>query len=554
MKASEGIARALVDECPSATVFSLIGDANLAITGSLARDAGAKQVMARDEGAAVAMADGFAQATGGLGLATVTSGPGLTHAATSILAASRERTPMVVVAGEVPLQRPKGLQALQSFDQQRFAEASEALFQRVYSTASLAEDVRAAFYLARTRRQPVVLGVPLDVQSAELPEAWSYQPSTAYLPADTAIPLADGAGRRIVEFIEASARPLVVAGRGASTRNAREALEVLADATGALLGTTLPAKGLFDGNPWSVGVVGGYSRPAGRELIREADLVLVFGAELGHFTTQAGTLFEGRPVVRVDLAPVGASMPLGTAFAVQADATEAAASLSRLLSTRRQGFRTTEVRARLAEPEALAPVETGDLIDPRALMLELGELMPADALVVVGGGHFTSFPCLYLERPSTGGFLFPFGAAAVGQALPFGIGAAVGSPGRPVVVVEGDGSLMMNIQEMETAARLGLRLLVLVMNDGALTAETIKLAAGGYDPGLATFPSPDFSVLARVFGWEGFLLGAHDSLDGAIERFAAGSRPVLVDARISPEVSVNPVAETTLGATVPTSG
>src|SRR5262249_11312773 len=155
--------------------------------------------------------------------------------------------------------------------------------------------------------KPVVLGMPLDVQSAELPEGWDYERSTAHLPADIATPLADEAAHRVVELIEASTRPLVVAGRGASTRKAREALEALADATGALLGTTLPAKGLFDGNPWSVGVVGGYSRPTGRELIREADLVLAFGAELGHFTTQAGTLFEGRPVVRVDVAPASAS-------------------------------------------------------------------------------------------------------------------------------------------------------------------------------------------------------------------------------------------------------
>jgi thiamine pyrophosphate-dependent acetolactate synthase large subunit-like protein len=497
------------------------------------------------------MADGFAQATRGIGLATVTSGPGLTHAATSVLAASREHTPMVVVAGEVPLRRPEGLQALQSFDQRRFAEASEALFQRVYSAASLAEDVRAAFYLARTRRQPVVLGVPLDVQSAELAGDWSYEPSTSYLPANVAIPLADEAGRFIIRLIEASSRPLVVAGRGASTPQAREALEALADAIGALLGTTLPAKGLFDGNPWSVGVVGGYSRPTGRELIRAADLVLAFGAELGHFTTQAGTLFEGRPVVRVDSAAADASIPLGSASIVQADATEAAAGLARLLTGPQQGFRTPEIRTRLAEPESLTPVETGGLLDPRALMLDLGERLPADALVVVGGGHFTSFPCLYLERPSDGEFLFPFGAAAVGQALPFAIGVAVGRPDRPVVVIEGDGSLMMNIQEMDTAARLGLRLFVLVMNDGALTAETIKLAAGGYDPGLATFPSPDFSALARAFGWEGILLGAGEDLDGAIERFAAGSGPVLVDARISPEVRVDPNAVSALGATVP---
>lgn len=547
MKVSEAIARALVAESPGATIFSLIGDANLAITGSLQRDAGATQVMARHEGAAVAMASGAAQATGSVGLATVSSGPALTHAATSLLAAGRERTPMVVVAGEVPLERPRGLQALQQLDQRRLAEATEALFQRVYSAESVGEDVRAAFYLARTSRQPVVLGVPLDVQSADLPDGWSYESSTSYLPAHDAPALSDEAARLVVQLIERSSRPLVVAGRGAATPEARDALEALAEAIGALLGTTLPAKGLFDTNAWSIGVVGGYSRPVGTELIREADLVLAFGAELGHFTTQAGTLFEGRPVVRVDTDPAGSTIPLGTAHVVQADATEAADGLLRLLSGRREGSRTREVRDRLAAPTVLEAIDTGDLIDPRLLMVELGQRLPDDALVVVGGGHFTSFPCLYLDRPTDGGFLFPFGAAVVGQALPFAIGVAVGRPDRPVVLVEGDGSLMMNIQEMETAARLGVRLLLVVMNDGALTAETIKLAAGGYDPGLATFPSPDFPAIAQAFGWDGVLIGAGDGLDSVLERFAAGSGPMLVDARISPKVLVNPNAVTPLG-------
>jgi thiamine pyrophosphate-dependent acetolactate synthase large subunit-like protein len=392
--------------------------------------------------------------------------------------------------------------------------------------------------------------VPLDVQSADLPDDWTYEPSTAYMPAEVALPLADEAGRSIVELIEASSRPLILAGRGASTSEARQALEALGDSIGALLGTTLLAKGLFDANPWSVGVVGGYSRPLGRELIREADLVLAFGAELGHFTTQAGTLFEGRPVVRVDTAPADASMPVGAAYVAQADATQAALSLARSFAAPREGARTPETRARLAEPEPLEPVATGDGLDPRALMLELGERLPADALVVIGGGHFTSFPCLHLDRPRHGAFLFTFGAAAVGQALPLAVGAAVGRPDHPTVVVEGDGSLMMNIQEMETAARLRLRLLLVVMNDGALTAETIKLAAGGYDPGLATFPSPDFAALAKAFGWDGVVLEELDALDAAIERFAAGDGPMLLDARISREVTIDPVAVKTLGATV----
>jgi acetolactate synthase I/II/III large subunit len=173
MQVSEAIARAVAQECPGAPVFSLIGDANLPIVGALDRHTNTAQCFARDEGAAVAMADGYAQASAKLGIATVTSGPGVTHAATSLLGASRLHTPLVVIAGDTPMRRPAGIQEMQSIDQRRFVEACEAQFQALRSTASLGDDIASAFYRARIARQPVVLSVPLDLQSAELADGWT---------------------------------------------------------------------------------------------------------------------------------------------------------------------------------------------------------------------------------------------------------------------------------------------------------------------------------------------------------------------------------------------
>ena len=181
MKVSEAIARAVALESDGAPVFSLIGDANLPMIGALDRFTDVPLRFARHEMAAVAMADGYAQATGGTGLASVTSGPGLTHAATSLLGASRMRTPLVVLTGDTPMQRPAGLQAMQDFDQRRFADACEVGFQDLRSPASLADDFLSAFHQARTRRIPVLLNAPLDVQAVQLPDGWSYDPTQARL-------------------------------------------------------------------------------------------------------------------------------------------------------------------------------------------------------------------------------------------------------------------------------------------------------------------------------------------------------------------------------------
>lgn len=542
MKVSEAIARAVALDSEGAPVFALIGDANLPMIGALDRFTDVKLRFARHEGAAVAMADGYAQITGGLGLASVTSGPGLTHAATSLLASSRMRTPLVILTGDTPMQRPAGLQAMQDFDQRRFADACEIGFQDLRSPASLAEDILSAFHQARTRRMPVLLNAPLDVQAVQLPDGWSYLPAKAHAsprePGEAAV-------RRILDIAAAAKRPLVLAGRGALRAGAAADLRRFAEAIGALLGTTLLAKGLFDRDPWNLGVVGGFSGPAALELIRDCDAVFAFGAELGHFTSQGGTLMRGRPVVRVDLEPFPPGFPQALALAVQAGARETAAALVAALRSAapRTGVRTAETRERLAAaPKEIPPSDAATKLDPRAVMRELGPALPRDTRVVIGGGHFWSFPCMYLDVPADGAFLCPLGAAAVGQALPFAIGVATGAPGKPVVAVEGDGSLFMNIQEMDTAARYRLPLAVVVMNDAALTAEVIKLRAEGYNGDLATYPTPDFAAMAKGFGWTAKTLGGGDRIADVFRDHRWDQGPLLVDARISREVTISPVA------------
>jgi thiamine pyrophosphate-dependent acetolactate synthase large subunit-like protein len=254
---------------------------------------------------------------------------------------------------------------------------------------------------------------------------------------------------------------------------------------------------------------------------------------------------RGRPVVRIDLEPFPADFPQSLALAVQAGARETAAALNAALASAapRTGFRTAETRARLdAVPTEAAPSDVAAKLDPRAVMRDLGPALPRDAQLVIGGGHFWSFPCMYLDVPEDGAFLCPLGAAAVGQALPFAIGVAAAASGKPVVAVEGDGSLFMNIQEMDTAARYRLPLAVVVMNDAALTAEVIKLRMEGYNGDLATYPTPDFAVMAKGFGWRAATLNGGDSIADVFGDHRWADGPLLVDARISREVVINPVA------------
>jgi thiamine pyrophosphate-dependent acetolactate synthase large subunit-like protein len=207
------------------------------------------------------------------------------------------------------------------------------------------------------------------------------------------------------------------------------------------------------------------------------------------------------------------------------------------------GFRNAETRQRLSAPWPDDPPNPNDgLLDPRALMRDLGAALPEGADVVTGGGHFWSFPALYLSPPKGGRFLCPLGAAAVGQALPFAIGVASAAPDRPVIAVEGDGSLLMNIQELDTAARHRLPIALVIMNDEALSAEAIRLRIEGYDAGLAMYPSPDFAAIARGFGWTAATITGGGDIGALVRGHRWRDGPLLIDARISRKIMIDPVA------------
>lgn len=178
MKAYEAIGQSLIAEGMT-DFFGLMGDGNMWLWGSLCRNPSIKAYNARHESMAVSMADGYARTTGKVGVAMVTCGPGLTQCGTSLIAAYRGRTPVVLIAGEI---QPGAKNKLQSMDQRRFSEASYARFHTVTSTDNMAEEVAEAFYAARVHRVPVVLNLPMDLQEESIDWDYAYQPSTRFLP------------------------------------------------------------------------------------------------------------------------------------------------------------------------------------------------------------------------------------------------------------------------------------------------------------------------------------------------------------------------------------
>jgi len=507
------------------TIFGLLGDGNMFAVAALVDRHGARLVNARHENAAVLMADGWARTTGRVGVASVTCGPGLTQVATALTGAVRNRAPLVLLAGDVPAGTAWNPQQT---DQEALIHATGARYLAASTPEQIVGAIQTAFATAERDRIPVVVAVPYDIQEQEaapvpIPGAIPAEPSRRPAPSREETAAA-------AERLAAANRPIVLAGRGAVDSGAREAILALADRTGALLGTTLFARDWFRGEEFDLGLVGGLSSRTTRELVTEADLVLAVGAGLGYFATDNGALLRGKEVIQVDVDPPGENegVRAATSF-VRGDAAAAVAAIDAELAgrgLRAEGFRTPETAARLARPLPEYPeieLEPGT-VDPAAVIEALDEALPADALVVYGVGHFWSFAVMGLHRPRPQDHLHAYGFGAVGQGLGTAIGAAVASD-RPVVLVEGDGSLLMHAGELATVAVENLNLLILVMNDGGFGSEIHKLNAKGLDGELARFGRVDFAAVARGFGIPGHTLESPDQVAALV----AGGGPGLID-------------------------
>ena len=537
MKAYEAVAAALAVE-GSGPIFGLMGDGNMSLWSALAADARVRMVSTRHEAAAVAAADGYWRTSGRIGLATVTCGPGLTQIGTSLTCAVRNRSAMVVVIGEIP---PGAKNKLQTMDQRRFVEACGARYVTATSLDNLAEEVAEAFYAARVHRIPVMLNLPIDLQERSIDWEFEYRPSTGFLPLQAAEP-AEAALAAVLDALLAAERPVIVAGRGAKYAGAREEIIRLADRVGALLATSLQGKGLFAGHPYDVGIAGSFSSAPTEGLLAEADFVLGIGAELGYYTSEGGLLFPQAQVARIDLRPAPEEIGILPGLYLRADARLAAQALNERLEgrqVRKEGFRTVATRDALGAPPHAYDVPA-DGIDPRGLMRYLSETLPPGIMVTCGAGHFFSFPAMYLALPEAADIQFSCAFGAVGQTLPLAIGAGFAAAGRPHLLIEGDGSLMFYLQEMETVVREGLQLTVLVWNDGGYGAEFHKLRAKGKPQALAQWSSPDFVALARAFGGEGERLRDAAAIGDALGRGLARGGLYVLDARVSPSVVSDP--------------
>ncbi|REE75489.1 thiamine pyrophosphate-dependent acetolactate synthase large subunit-like protein [Rhodococcus wratislaviensis] len=547
MKVYEALARAFQAEGVT-DVFGLMGNANMYWWYAMDQ-AGVNVHPTRHEGTALSMAEGWARATGQVGCCTVTQGPGVTQLGSALTVASRARIPLVVYGGDSVMGALNGLQYI---DQRRFVEATETAFVPLFKAEQVNEVVREAFFIARSQSRPVFLNVPRDLQEADYDESLpEYEPSIAMHPEpQKTLPNPDRL-RDAARLLAGSKKPVVVVGRGVDA-DAEGGVKSLAERVGALIATTLPMKGWGNDSPYYVGVAGGFSNRTAVDLFAEADCVLGVGASLNRHTLQDGNLFEHARYVQIDLRP---TLIMGNHRAadvyLQGDSLLTVDALNELLEAEgvasRTGFRTPEVKALLKEsdPDPREFELEPDTVDPRLAAALVDKALPAEVGTVLGNGHTSGIATINMtKRRDLQWYISAFGC--IGQSLPTAIGGAAASP-HPVAVIDGDASVLMHINELETAARMGLKLLVVTLNDQAWGAEYQKFSPKNMDTRTAVIPTPDLGAVARAFGCRGALITELEQIEPAVDEFLRGDGPMLLDIRVSKTVASVPYRRVRFG-------
>ncbi|MEV0686925.1 thiamine pyrophosphate-binding protein [Nocardia sp. NPDC050378] len=535
MKTYHALARRLFDHGVE-TLFGLMGDGNMAYIASYIDEQGGRYIASTHEAGAVGMADGFARVTGSVAVAAVTHGPGTTNTMTALTEAVRAATPLVLLTSSTPSGNPHHIQ---NIDLQRLIEPTGAAFRRPARAEDVLDELAHALTQARTESRPVALDIPVDFLEVDIEDPISASPvtssrSTAELDPDSL----DAA----LGMIASAHRPLVIAGRGAVEADAHDAITAFADLIGAAVATTVVARGFFAGHELDLGICGNLAHPAALTAIVESDCVIAFGASLNNYTTDSGTLLNGKPVVHIDRSAAqfgkyyNADVTLcGDAAVVATTMTEFLVSAEIEFSSHRAGLAET-LRNRVPSDEFVDTTGTDD-VDMRSAMLRFSDRLPSNRAIVTDAGRFLRSVWRYVDVSNPRHNVVTHNFGSIGLGIGCATGVAVAAPDMVTFVFLGDGGGMMSLTEFNTAVRYRLPLVAVVINDGSYGAEYAKLQSYDADPRHSLMTWPEFSDLAIALGGNGLTVRSLDEIDKLDDStWAPENLPLLLEIKVDPTV------------------
>ncbi len=522
------------------TVFGYPGGAIMPVYDALV-DSRLRHILVRHEQGAALAADGYARAGGRIGVCLATSGPGATNLLTGIANAYMDSVPMLAITGQVA-STLMGTDAFQEVDifGMSLPVVKHSLIVRC--AEDVAASVHEACAIARSGRPgPVLLDLPKDVAleraAARTPRWRGVQavPATDRAALDTALAM-----------LRASRQPLLYVGGGVGIAHAQQALRALVARSGMPVVCTLKGLGAVDPDePCFLGMLGMHGSPAANHAVQSSDLLIAVGAR-----------FDDRATGRLESFAPGARV-----LHIDADGAEigklrhADAALCGELAATLQALATQWPGA----PDDLAPWRAhcdalrvlyrnrydapGEDIYAPALLHALSRAAGPEAIVTCDVGQHQMWVAQHWQIHAIENHLTSGGLGTMGYGLPAALGAQLARPQARVICVSGDGSIMMNIQELATARRYGIPVKIVLLDNGCLgmVRQWQELFFQERYSEIDLSDNPDFVALARAFGLEAFAITRRDEVPAAIERLLATPGPVLCHVRIDPRANVWPL-------------
>ncbi len=516
------------------TVFGYPGGCVLDIYDAIYRDGSLRHILTAHEQGAAHAADGYARASGKTGVCIATSGPGATNLVTGIATAYMDSVPLVAITGNVTVSN-LGRDSFQEVDIAGITMPITKHNYIVKDVKKLAATIREAFYIANAgRKGPVLIDIPKNIQTETCD--FEVQKPSAYTPK----PVSSDALAAVAQALQSAKRPLILAGGGCIGANASKNLFAFADKIQAPVCATLMGLGAFPASDAKfLGLIGMHGTDAAAKAFRRADTVIACGMRFSDRVAGDRVKFhEGKTIVQFDIDAAEIDKNVQTDLSVMADLNEIFKALLPLLAQ-------ADNKEWLKEVSAYKDYENSHFdasLPAYKILTALQKHTNAKTRIATDVGQHQMWTAQYYRFKTPRTFITSGGLGTMGFGMGAAIGACIGS-GQKTVLVTGDGSFHMNLNELCSAVSQNLPLVILVMNNNTLgmVRQWQTLFYGKRYSQTTLNRKTDYLKLAEAFGAKGFLLDSPDKAEDVFKKAFQESGPVLIDCRIGTDDKVLPM-------------
>ena len=527
-------------------VFGYPGGAIMNVYDEVYKQNYFKHILTRHEQAAIHAADGYARASGEVGVAFVTSGPGFTNAVTGLATAYMDSIPMVVISGQVPISMI-GTDAFQEIDAVGISRPCVKHNYLVKDAKDLSRILKEAFYIARSGRPgPVHVDIPKDVTAQfakfDYPDEIKMQ---------TYKPTYKGNPRQIkkaIEAIVAAKRPVLYIGGGAINSNAAKEVREFASICGIPAVETLMARGVMgDENPLLLGMLGMHGCYSANMAMSEADLMIAFGPRFDdRVTGKLSEFAKHAKIIHVDIDPssIGKIVPID--YPIVGDLKNVVEAMIPLAKEHVNADKYKPWRDLLNRYDEIHPLkyeDSNEVIKPQWAIERVGELLGEKAVVCTDVGQHQMWSAQFYPFSYPRQWISSGGLGTMGFGLPAAMGAKVAKPEKTVINFTGDGSILMNIQELMTAVENKIAVVNVILNNQFL-GMVRQWQTFFYDKRYSSTDltmQPDFVKLVESFGGAGFRVKTKEEFDKALKEAIASNTVCLIDVQVDRFENVLPM-------------